>query len=59
MRLSLRGIQQCEIERIDLDDPKLRRNWGDHLWKLRLSAELPAGRSEWRLCFTPADAESL
>ncbi len=55
---TFRGFEQCEIERVDLEDGKLRAAWGKRLYKLKLTGEFPAGRSSWVLEFSPPPLRS-
>jgi hypothetical protein len=46
------GVLAWEAETIPLDDPRLRRVWGDRLWRVALRAQAPVGEAVWRLELT-------
>jgi hypothetical protein len=43
------NVQAATVERIDLDDPQLKRAWGDHLNRVVLKAREPADKVAWTL----------
>ncbi|MBM7786242.1 heparinase II/III domain-containing protein [Tenggerimyces flavus] len=50
LRLSYDGAAlDVEVERIDLDDRRLRGAWGDHLWRIALVVRRPTADGGYRL----------
>jgi len=45
-------LQSATVERIGLDDPQLKRAWGDHLNRILLAARAEADKIAWTVVFS-------
>ncbi|MGW5359259.1 heparinase II/III domain-containing protein [Actinopolymorpha pittospori] len=52
-----RGFEPPVVERIDLDDRRLRSAWGEALWRITLTAADPSRQGSWELDLYAGAAE--